>query len=118
MKNANLSRRSPADGFRVGVVNPLTLVARELVELLDTRSFPMARLALIDTAGEKAGTLTDAGGAAAIVAPATEDAFQDLDLVFFTGPAEKNLPWIERRDAAGFVAIDLAQPSAEDGDAE
>lgn len=118
MLNANFSRRAPADGYRIGIVNPLTLVARELVELLESRSFPFARLALIDTTGEEGGKLTEAGGAVAIVAPATEEAFQDIDLVFFTGPAAKNLPWIELRDRIGFTAIDLSQSPGAESDGE
>lgn len=110
MKQTNFTRRSPADGYRLGIVNPLTLVAKELAEILRERVFPYARIELIDTTGEAVGTLTEVDEAAMVVTPASDEAFADLDLVFFCGPSEKNEPWLSRHDELGFLAIDLAQP--------
>lgn len=112
MKQSNFARRSPADGYRLGIVNPLTLVGKELAEILRARVFPYARIELIDTTGDAVGTLTEVDDAAMVVTPASDEAFADLDLVFFCGPPEKNEPWISRYDELGFVALDLAQPSS------
>ncbi|HVR41965.1 MAG TPA: Asd/ArgC dimerization domain-containing protein [Thermoanaerobaculia bacterium] len=116
MHDRNFMGRSPAEGYRLGIVNPLTLIGRELSEVLAQRSFPYAGIELIDTGGEAAGTLTELDAGASVVTPATQHSFADLDLVFFCGTAEKNEPWIARYREEPFVAIDLAQPNALVGD--
>lgn len=103
-------------GLRIGIVNPLTLVGNEIKTILRERTFPYGRLALLDSTGEAVGALTDIGDEPAVVAPIAQEGLDDLDLVFFCGPAEKNREWIARHKEDHFIAIDLSQPStAEDG---
>ncbi|MFN2238823.1 MAG: hypothetical protein ABR524_05490, partial [Thermoanaerobaculia bacterium] len=116
MTEWNYLKRSPAEGYRIAIVNPLTLVGKELASILGERNFPYANIALIDTAGDEEGTLTDFDGAASVVVNASEEAFEALDLVFFTGPGEKNEPWLGRHHEMGFVAIDLSQPAGLPGE--
>jgi aspartate-semialdehyde dehydrogenase len=105
-------------GLRLGIVNPLTLVGSEVKSILRERSFPFAKVALIDATGREAGALTDVGDEPAVVETASADSFDDLDLVFFCGPRESNRQWISRSSKDRFVAIDLSQPSAvEEGQA-
>jgi len=111
MTEWNYLKRTPAEGYRIAIVNPLTLVGKELASILGERNFPYSNIALIDTAGDEEGTLTDFDGAAAVVVNASDEAFEALDLVFFTGPGEKNEPWLGRHHEMGFVAIDLSQPA-------
>jgi aspartate-semialdehyde dehydrogenase len=103
-------------GYRLGIVNPLTLVGNEVSSILRERSFPLDRLVLLDTTGQ-AGALTDIGDEPAVVTAISDDELEDLDLVFFCGPAEKNREWLQREDSdVQFLAIDLSQPtSSEDG---
>ncbi|HEY0140010.1 MAG TPA: Asd/ArgC dimerization domain-containing protein [Thermoanaerobaculia bacterium] len=102
-------------GYRLGIVNPLTLVGNEITTILRERAFPFAKVALLDSTGEAAGALTEIGNEPAIVAPITDDELEDLDLVFFCGPAEGNREWIEHADEDDFIAVDLSQPTtAED----
>lgn len=102
-------------GYRVGVVNPLTLVGTEIQTILRERSFPLAKTVLLAT-GESAGALTEADGEPVYVQPVSDAELEDLDLVFFCGPAEESREWIARADDDNFIAIDLTQPStAEDG---
>ena len=104
-----------AAGYRVGVVNPLTLVGTEVQTILRERSFPLAKTVLLAT-GASAGALTEADGEPAFVLPVSDDELEDLDLVFFCGPAEENREWIQRADDDNFIAVDLSQPStAEEG---
>jgi len=104
-----------AAGYRLGIVNPLTLVGNEIKTILRERSFPHERLVLLDTIGE-AGALTDVGDEPAVVTAISDDELEDLDLVFFCGPAEKNREWLQRGDDVNFLAIDLSQPTtSEDG---
>lgn len=103
-------------GLRIGIVNPLTLVGNEIKTILRERAFPYARLALLDTTGEAGGALTEIGDEPAVVAPVAQEGLDDLDLVFFCGPAESNREWIARHAEDDFIAIDLSQPTtAEEG---
>lgn len=104
-----------ATGLRVGIVNPLTLVGNEIKALLRSRNFSAAKVALLDSAGIDEGTLTDLGDEAAVVAPIAQEGLEDLDLVFFCGPAAANASWIARQAEDDFIAIDLSRPSAADG---
>ena len=104
-----------AAGYRVGIVNPLTLVGTEIQTILRERSFPLAKTVLLAT-GESVGTLTEADGEPVYVQPVSDDELEDLDLVFFCGRAEENREWLQRADDDKFIAVDLTQPTtAEDG---
>ena len=99
-----------AAGYRVGIVNPLTLVGTEIQTVLRERSFPLAKTVLLAT-GESAGALTEADGEPAYVQPVSDVELEDLDLVFFCGPPAGNHEWIERHREDKFIAVDLSQPS-------
>jgi aspartate-semialdehyde dehydrogenase len=99
--------KSPA-GYRLGIVNPLTLVGTEIQTVLRERSFPFAKVVLLDSTGQTAGALTGIGDEPAIVVAVSDDELEDCDVVFFCGPAEGNREWIQRYDEDNFVAIDLS----------
>lgn len=101
-----------AAGYRLGIVNPLTLVGNEVKTILRDRSFPFAKVVLLDSTGKEAGALTEIDDEPAVITPISDDELEDLDLVFFCGPAEANREWIARYEEDRFVAIDLSQPSA------
>ena len=105
-----------AAGYRLGILNPLTLVGNEIKTILRERAFPFAKVALLDSSGRSAGALTEVGTEPAVVAPVSQEGLDDLDLVFFCGPPETNREWIERHGEDDFIAIDLSQPTTiEDG---
>src|SRR5687767_10616375 len=107
--------KSPA-GYRLGIVNPLTLVGNEIKSILRERAFPYAKLALLDSIGENAGALTEVDESPAVVAPVAQEGLDDLDVVFFCGPASVNQQWIARHAEDDFIAVDLSQPTmSEDG---
>jgi aspartate-semialdehyde dehydrogenase len=107
--------KSPA-GYRLGIVNPLTLVGTEIQSILRERAFPYAKIALLDATGKTAGALTEVDAEPAVVAPVAQEGLDDLDLVFFCGPAAANQEWIARHADDDFIAVDVSQPStAEDG---
>lgn len=109
------SAKFPA-GYRLGIVNPLTLVGNEVKTILRERSFPFERVVLLDSTGKNAGALTEIGDEPAVVTAISDDELEDLDLVFFCGSAELNREWLQRAHYDKFVAIDLSQPSTlEDG---
>jgi len=103
-----------ATGYRLGIVNPQTLVGAEIKTILRERSFPFDKVALLAT-GEGAGTLTEVGDEPAVVAPVSDIELEDLDIVFFCGRGESNREWIARREDDDFIAVDLSQPDGAEG---
>ena len=101
-------------GYRLGIVNPLTLVGNEVKAILRERSFPFAKVVMLDSTGKNAGALTEMSDEPAVVAAASDDELEDCDLVFFCGPPASNHEWIERYVEDKFIAIDLSQPSSVD----
>jgi len=101
-----------AAGYRLGIVNPLTLVGTEIQSILRERAFPFDKVVLLDSTGTATGALTAIGDEPAVVLPVSDDELEDCDIVFFCGPAEGNREWIERYEEDKFVAIDLSQPSS------
>jgi aspartate-semialdehyde dehydrogenase len=102
------------NGHWLGIVNPLTLVGNEVKSILRERSFPAERVVLLDSTGAAAGALTEIGNEPAVVTAISDDELEDLDLVFFCGPAEKNREWLKRADDDAFSVVDLSQPSTVD----
>ena len=100
---------------RLGIVNPLTLVGNEIKTILRERAFPFAKVALLDSTGTATGALTEVDDEPVIVTQVSDDELEDLDLVFFCGPAEKNREWIARAQEDDFIAIDVSQPSSAEG---
>jgi aspartate-semialdehyde dehydrogenase len=98
-------------GYRVGIVNPLTLVGNEVKSIFRERSFPLERLVLLDSSGKEAGTLTEIDEEPTVVTPISDDELEDIDLVIFCGEPEANREWLERAGEDRFMAIDLSQPS-------
>jgi len=99
-------------GLRIAIVNPTTLVGNELKTLLRERKVTYSHLDLLDSTGERVGAITEMDDEPALVGQLTEDSLNEVDLVFFCGPAAANEPWLERREGDRFTAIDLSQPSA------
>ena len=102
-------------GYRLGIVNSMTLVGNEIKTILRERAFPFERLVLLDSTGEATGALTDVGDEPAVVTAISDDELEDLDVVFFCGPAPANTEWLQRQEEDNFVAIDLSQPTTTEG---
>lgn len=103
--------KSPS-GYRLGIVNPLTLVGGEIQSILRGRSFPYQKLVLLDSTGAQSGALAAINDEPAVVLAASDDELEDCDLVFFCGPPGGNHEWIERHADDRFIAIDVSQPSS------
>jgi aspartate-semialdehyde dehydrogenase len=103
-----------ASGYRLAIINPLTLVGNELKTILRERAFPFDKFSLLDTSGQQAGALTDIGDEPAVVTPASDVELSDIDLAFFCGAPAGNREWIEGEH--DYIVVDLSQPTtAEDG---
>ena len=102
-------------GYKVGIVNPLTLVGNEIKTILRERSFPAAKVSLLDSTGSDTGAITEVDDEPAVVTAVSDDELEDLDLVFFCGPAAGNREWIEHHAEDNFVAIDVSRQSTTEG---
>ena len=98
-------------GFRIAIINPLTLVAKEIQAILNERGIPYSQMELVDTMGESAGALTEVNDEAAFVSEANDASFVGLDLAFFTGSATQNEGWLQRATDEGAIVIDLSTPA-------
>src|SRR5205085_8806222 len=87
------------------------LVGNEIKSILRERSFPFAKVTLLDTTGKAAGSITELGDEPTVVTAASDDELEDLDLAFFCGPPAGNREWIDRYREDHFIVIDLSQPS-------
>ncbi len=99
-------------GYRLGIINPLTLVGNEIKTILHDRAFPFDRIALLSSTEEEAGALTDVADEPRVVTPVSDAELEDLDLIFFCGSPAANAPWIAKQREDSFIAIDLSQPTS------
>ena len=101
-------------GYRIGIVNPLTLVGNEIKTILRERSFPFEKVVLLDTTGKAAGALTELGDEPLVVTAASDDELEDLDLVFFCGPPAPNREWIDRYSEDRFIVTGMIEGLPDD----
>src|SRR5260370_17264452 len=84
----------PRDSKRMVIAGASSLLGAELKSLLEESRFAGWDFSLLDEE-IAAGTLTEAGGEAAIIQPVQEGSFSRAKLIFFTGSetfAQPNLP--------------------------
>ncbi len=80
---------------RLAIVHPTTLLGKELRERLGEHPSLGDQVALLTTDDEEVGTLTEVGGAAAIVNRCEPDGLEGVDLAFFCGPMAANRPLLD-----------------------
>lgn len=90
---------------RFAIVNPLTLVGKELRSILHERGTLYSHIDLIDTTGEQEGTLTEIADEAAVIQPAAKNSFEAVDLVFFCGSGADDEQWAESAGDARVVDL-------------
>src|SRR5215813_6319115 len=92
---------------RIVIAGASSLLGAELKSLLEESRFAASDFRLLDEE-IAAGTLTEAGGEAAVIHPVEEDSFDRANFVFFTGSAvftKANLPLAQR---SGAIVADLS----------
>ncbi len=95
-------------GLVVGIVDPSSLVARDVRDLLRTRAFPSSRTRLFHTGDPASGLLTDDGGEAAFVSPAEPGCLDGCHVAFLCGTAGATARFLAVRGQDGCTAIDLS----------
>src|ERR1051325_1713690 len=97
----------PLESRRIVIAGASSLFGAELKALLEESRFAACDFRLVDEE-IVAGTLTEAGGEAAVIQPVEDDSFHKAWAVFFTGsPAftKRNLRLAQR---SGAVIVDLS----------
>lgn len=93
--------------FNVALVGASSLKGKEVKAMLQERSFPLGRLALLD-AEETRGQLTDFEGEPAVILPVTKESFEGMAFVIFAAsPAFTEQHW-QLAEQSGCDVIDLS----------
>ena len=98
--------RAASPSFPVAIVEPTTLLGRDVRAVLTERKFPASRVHLFHQAGGDTGLLTADDDEAAFVAPLTPDALETSRIAFLCGGAAETARFLETR-TDGALAIDL-----------
>ncbi len=95
-------------GLSVAVVDPGSLVGRDVKAVLRERHFPAANLHLFQTGNPSAGLLTEDDGEAAYVAALEPDSLSTCQIAFFCGTSDATTRFLSVRASDSCVAIDLS----------
>src|SRR5215813_2651364 len=92
---------------RIVIAGASSLLGAELKSLLEENRFAAADFRLLDEE-IVAGTLTEAGGEAAVIQPIEEDSFHHASLIFFTGSPQFTAANLKLALASGAKVVDLS----------
>ena len=90
---------------RVAILGATGAVGTELLELLETRNFPVEQLKLL-ASPRSAGKSLNFAGKSLIVEAVNEDSFKDIDLVLASAGGSSSKAWAKTIVASGAVMID------------
>jgi aspartate-semialdehyde dehydrogenase len=91
--------------YNVAVVGATGLVGKEIISILEERSFPLGELKLL-ASERSAGELLDCSGKSYIVEVLSEDSFEGIDIGLFSPGGEVSAKYAPIAAAAGAVVID------------
>jgi len=94
-------------GFSVGLVEPTTLLGRDVKAVLKERNFPAAKIHLFHQTPQPGGLLTADDDEVAFVAPLTPDALETCRIAFLCGSAADTERFLATRTDSCLV-IDLS----------
>lgn len=97
---------------RIVIAGVSSLLGAELKSLLEESRFAASDFHLLDEE-IAAGTLTEAGGEAAVIQPVEEDSFDRANLIFFTGSPQFTAANLKLALASNASVIDLSGMQAE-----
>jgi aspartate-semialdehyde dehydrogenase len=106
--NRQRLRKSP----NIAIVGSTSLLGKELREMLEDHDFPMGRLALLETE-EYAGLLQEFAGEIQITQVISPEAFNDIDIAFFTCSLEIMQSYLASGAKFPELTIDLTQAGSE-----
>ncbi len=94
-------------GTRIVIAGASSLLGAELKSLLEEGRFAAADFRLVDEE-TASGTLTEAGGEAAVIQPIEEDSFNRANVIFFAGSPKFTETNLKLAFASGAKVIDLS----------
>jgi len=104
-----VTRPASGHGLLVGILDPASLVARDVTAVLEERGFPVAKKKLFHTSGKAEGLFAEDDDEAAFVAPATPDALEGCAIAFACGsPASTRKFLRSRAPGDGCLLVDLS----------
>src|SRR5438128_9936840 len=106
--NAQRLRKSP----NIAIVGSTSLLGKELREMLEARGLPMGKLTLLETE-EYAGLLQEFAGEIQITQVISPNAFDDIDIAFFTCSPEIMQSYVASGAKFPELTIDLTQAGRE-----
>lgn len=92
----------------VAIVDPTTLLGRDVRSILEERAFPASHVELFQSQQADEGLLTEDDGEAAFVAPLTPESLADSRIAFFCGRATDTSRFLAQRRGDACLAIDLS----------
>ncbi|MGZ5430811.1 MAG: hypothetical protein ACXWEX_05375, partial [Thermoanaerobaculia bacterium] len=102
-----MTQAAPGSGLVVALVEPTTLLGRDVRAVLTERKFPASRVHLFHQAAGDTGLLAAADDEVAFVAPLTDDALETSRIAFLCGSAAETARFLATR-TDGALAIDLS----------
>lgn len=91
--------------YRIAILGATGAVGTELLQLLDSRQFPLGDLKLLASA-RSAGKTLEFQGSKLKVEAVTENSFKDVDLLLASAGGSTSKQWIPQAVSSGAVAID------------
>jgi len=99
--------RAGAPSLPVALVEPTTLLGRDVRAVLTERAFPFSRVHLFHQAGGPEGVLAADEDEVAFIAPLTKDALETCRIAFLCGSMKETARFLATR-TDGALAIDLS----------
>ncbi|HWO73396.1 MAG TPA: aspartate-semialdehyde dehydrogenase [Dehalococcoidia bacterium] len=104
-----------AKSYRVAVVGATGAVGQTTLKILEERKFPVAGIKVF-ASPRSAGKTLAFGGGQVTVQPLTPNAFEGIDIAFFSAGSEQSREWAPQAVKAGAVVIDKSSAFRMDPD--
>jgi aspartate-semialdehyde dehydrogenase len=102
-----VTNKPPAPGLSVALVEPTTLLGRDVRAALKERGFPASKISLFHQTPQPGGILTEEDDEVAFIAPLTKDALETCKIAFLCGSADETARFLATRTDDA-LAIDLS----------
>ncbi len=102
-----MTNKPPATNLSVALVEPTTLLGRDVRAVLKERAFPASKIHLFHQTPQPGGILTEEDDELAYIAPLTKDALETCRIAFLCGSADETARFLATR-TDGALAIDLS----------
>lgn len=94
-----------SQAINVAILGATGAVGQEIIDLLESRQFPIKKLKLL-ASPRSAGSKLSFGSEQVVVEAVDDDSFTDVDLVLASAGGSTSKTWLPKAVAAGAVAID------------